>query len=120
MGYALAVRSLPETSHEHHDRIIPHVDRLPELAEMLGNVPATEFAAAFDEQYRFVVGQLVPHMAAIEATLYGDLERLMGGRHSMAPMREEHQHLRRLIGVLGDVRPLVLRGELGEADRMTL
>jgi len=114
------LRSLPKTTHEHHDRILPHVDRLPQLAEMLGRVPTPEFAAAFDEEYRFIVGQLVPHMAAIETTLYGELERLMGTRHSMAPMREEHAHLRRLIGVLGEYRLLVFHGELGDADRMGL
>ena len=41
----------------------------------------------FEEEYAFIVGQLVPHIEAIEATLYGRLEQLMGGRHSMAPMR---------------------------------
>ena len=41
---------------------------------------------------------------AIEATLYGPLERLMGGRHSMSPMRAEHEAVGRLIEDLGAYR----------------
>jgi hypothetical protein len=41
------MRSLPDTSHEHHETIEPHVDRLPVLAEMIGNVAPGVFSAAF-------------------------------------------------------------------------
>ena len=94
------MRSLPKTSHEHHDKIEPHVDRLPELAEMIGRVPPEEFAASFETECGFIVGQLMPHMEAIETTLYGRLEELMGARHSMAPMRHEHEQLRGLFDSL--------------------
>ena len=72
------MRSLPKTTHEHHDKIEPHVDRLPELAEMIGRVSPEEFATSFETECGFIVGQLVPHMEAIETTLYGRLEQLMG------------------------------------------
>lgn len=94
------MHSLPKTSHEHHDRIVPHVDRLPELAEMIGRVSAEEFATEFETECGFIVGQLMPHMEAIESSLYGRLEELMGGRHSMAPMRREHEQLRGLFDSL--------------------
>jgi hypothetical protein len=114
------MRSLPETSHEHHTRIQPHVDRLPQLAAQLDGEPGEAFAAEFEEEYRFIVGQLVPHMAAIETTLYGRLEALMAGRHSMAPMRAEHEDLRHLIAALGDYRTRVEAGTLDSADTIGL
>jgi len=46
----------------------------------------------------------VPHMEAIEATLYDRLEELMDGRHSMAPMRQEHEAMGRLVAELGRYR----------------
>jgi hypothetical protein len=107
--------SLPKTSHEHHDKIEAHVDRLPELAEMIGRVPAEEFAASFEVECGFIVGQLVPHMEAIETTLYGQLERLMGQRHSMTPMRREHEQLRGLMTSLCEYRRAAAGGTL-EAD----
>jgi len=96
--------TLRVTSEEHHSRLLPHVDRLLVLAEMVGHVECAALHALFEEEYGFIVGQLVPHMAAIEATLYEPLERLMDGRHSMAPMRQEHEAMARLIDELGRYR----------------
>jgi Hemerythrin HHE cation binding domain len=96
--------SLRAATSDHHARLLPHVDRLLILAEMVGQVECASLHALFDEEYRFIVGQLVPHMEVIERTLYGRLETLMDGRHSMAPMREEHHAVRRLIDELGRYR----------------
>ncbi len=112
--------SLPKTSHEHHERIEPHVDRLPVLAGMIGRATPAELAASFETEYGFVVGQLVPHMAAIETTLYGELERLMEKRHSMAPMRAEHEQLRRLVDSLGEYRARVASGSLAPEEQIGL
>jgi hypothetical protein len=96
--------SLRATTTEHHARLLPHVDRLLILADMVGQVECASLHALFDDEYRFIVGQLVPHMEAIERTLYERLEALMDGRHSMAPMREEHLAVRRLVEELGRYR----------------
>lgn len=114
------MRSLPKTTHEHHDRIEPHVDRLPELAEMIGRVSPEEFASGFEVECGFIVGQLVPHMEAIESTLYGRLEQLMGMRHSMVPMRREHEQLRGLFGSLCAYREAAAGGSLDQAQQIGL
>jgi hypothetical protein len=114
------MRSLPDTSHEHHERIEPYVDRLPGLAGMIGRVPPETFSAAFQEECGFIIGRLEPHMEAIEATLYGRLEEVMDGRHSMAPMRREHERLRALFGSLCQYRELVAEGTLTEGDEIGL
>jgi hypothetical protein len=97
--------SLRTTSEDHHSRLLPHVDRLLLLAEMVGTVDCSALHALFEQEYAFVVGQLVPHMEAIERTLYDRLEALMGGRHSMAPMRQEHEAMAHLVEELGRYRP---------------
>jgi hemerythrin-like domain-containing protein len=114
------MRSLPDTSHEHHEKIEPHVDRLPELAELIGRVTPEEFEVRFQEECSFISGRLVPHMEAIETTLYGRLEELMGRRHSMAPMRREHEQLRTLFASLCRYSELVAEGNLGPADQIGL
>jgi hypothetical protein len=96
--------SLRTTSADHHARLQPHVDRLLVLAEMVGSVDCAAIHAVFEEEYAFIVGQLVPHMKAIEGTLYEQLERLMDGRHSMAPMRQEHEAMAHLVEELGRYR----------------
>ena len=114
------MRSLGTTTHEHHDKIEPHVDRLPELAEMIGRVAPDEFASTFEVECAFIVGQLVPHMEAIETTLYGQLEQLMGTRHSMTPMRREHEQLRGLFASLCTYRKEAAGGTLDEAGEIGL
>ena len=111
---------LARASHEHHDRLLPHVDRLAELARMIDDGITPAFLEACEAEHRFIVGQLLPHMEAIETTLYGDLERLMAGRHSMAPMRREHADLRRLIESTGQYHEDVTSGRLGAAEAMGL
>jgi hypothetical protein len=114
------MRSLPDTSHEHHGSIEPHVDRLPALAEMIGHVTPEDFSLAFQEECSFIIGRLVPHMEAIETTLYGRLEQVMDRRHSMAPMRQEHERLRGLFRSLCTYSELVAEGRLTEADQVGL
>jgi hypothetical protein len=99
-----AVTSLRSTGEDHHARLMPHVDRLLLLAEAVGHVDCEALHALFDTEYQFVVGQLVPHMDTIEAELYDRLEDLMGGRHTMAPMRQEHATMRALVAELGTYR----------------
>jgi hypothetical protein len=74
----LPLSSLRTTSEEHHALLVPHVDKLLTLA--------------------------VPHMEAIEHALYDRLEQVMGGRHSMSPMREEHRAVGHLVEELGRYR----------------
>jgi len=108
--------SLSQASHEHHDRLMPHVDRLAQLADMLGDSVPSGFGEACEVEHRFITGQLLPHIDAIETTLYGELDRLMQGRHSMSPMRREHAELRRLIDSMGQYHELVTLGRLGPAE----
>ena len=96
--------TLRTTSEDHHARLQPHVDRLLVVAELVGTVDCSALHALFEEEYAFIVGQLVPHMQAIEGTLYGRLDELMEGRHSMAPMRREHEAVAHLVEELGQYR----------------
>ena len=93
--------SLRATSEAHHAQLMPHVDRLLTLAEMVGRVECAALHALYNEEYGFVAAQLIPHIDTVEAVLYERLEVLMGPRHAMAPMREEHETVRHLVAELG-------------------
>ena len=118
--WCFEMRSLPKTSHDHNETIKLHVARLPALAEAIDGASPAELTAIFEPEYAFITERLVPHMATIERSLYGELERLMGTRHSMTPMRQEHLTLGRLVDLLGVYRPRVAAAALSEADGMGL
>jgi len=96
--------SLRTTSEDHHARLLPHVDRLLVLADMVGHVDCDAIHALYEEEYAFIAGQLVPHMDAIEQTLYDQVEQVLGGHHSMSPMRAEHAAMQQLVEELGRYR----------------
>jgi hypothetical protein len=98
------MQSLRTTSEDHHARLLPHVDQLLVLADMVGHVDCDAIHALYEEEYAFIVGQLVPHMDAIEHTLYDRLEQMLGSHHSMAPMRQEHAAMKQLVEELGRYR----------------
>jgi hypothetical protein len=112
--------SLTNTAHRHEKAILAHLERLPGLADMVVDGPTEAFRERFDEECRFITGQLVPHVQAVEAALYPELERLMANVHSLVPMRHEHQELSRLMGSLCRYRADMEEGRLGLAEQTGL
>jgi hypothetical protein len=112
--------SLASTHHEHHERLMSHVERLPAIADMIGRCEAAEIHAVFEPERRVIVERLAPHMDAIEQTLYGHMQEIMGPRHSMVPMREEHTQVRRLVASLDGFGPLLASGSLDLVEGMRL
>ena len=112
---------LPQTGHEHHERIREHVDRLPALADMLEQRPVSaEFAERFAKEYDFMTGTLWPHVEVVEQNVYPELERLQQNRHSMAHLRREHVELGGLIESIGGYMDRVERGGLNPTDALGL
>ena len=102
------------------DRLVAHVETLAQLAGQIDDGITPEFVEACEAEHRFLVDELLPHMRTVEETLYGELERVMEGRHTMAPMRREHAELRRLVESAGAYHELVTSGELGPSEAMGL
>jgi len=112
---------LPQTGHEHHERIREHVDRLPALADMLEQRPVpAEFAARFAAEYDFMTGTLWPHVQVVEQNVYPELERLQQNRHSMAHLRREHEQLGEQIESMGSYMDRVEGGALNPTDALGL
>ena len=89
--------TLPAVAHEHHERLITHVDQMPAIGDRIGAHPTPEARTELHELVTFLQGTLLPHMAAAEQTLYPQLERILQNQHSMAPMRREHAEMRDLV-----------------------
>ena len=104
-------QSLPQVAHDHHERLLHHVDQMPALADALLTARNDEAKAGLAEMSAFLSGTLIPHVDAAERTLYPELERMFQNRHSMAPMRREHEEIRKLVTDLGG-----LTRQLGEGQ----
>jgi hemerythrin-like domain-containing protein len=89
-------QTLPQATHEHHARLLEQIDRMPALADALLDHHDEAVVQEVANLAAFLTGTLLPHIDAAETTLYPELERMLQNRHSMVPMRREHQEVRRL------------------------
>jgi hypothetical protein len=94
-------QSLPQAAHEHHERLLEHINGIPVLADGMLAHDAEASLAGIADLREFLAGTLLPHMEAAERALYPQLERMFQNRHSMAPMRREHARIRDLVGEFG-------------------
>jgi hemerythrin-like domain-containing protein len=97
----MTTQSLPEAAHDHHARLLETINRIPDVADALLTDKPDAACARIAEIRRFLDGTLLPHMDAAERALYPELERMFQNRHSMAPMRREHDRIRELVAQFG-------------------
>jgi len=106
--------------HEHNERLVKHVDRMPRTGDLIDSGQSGELKMALDETCGFLTELLVPHMEATERALYPELERLFQNRHSMTPMRREHDEIRSRIGDIEALRVKASEGPLGVTQQVKL
>ena len=112
--------SLPRVAHEHHDRLMHHVDTMTMVGDQLGAASVAELRPRVDELAAFLNGLLLPHMEAAERTLYPELERMLQNRHSMTPMRREHDEIRKLVAELVRLQQRLDAGPLHTGETVAL
>ena len=112
--------SLPRVSLEHHDRLMRHLDDMTAVGDMVGHTPVADLRPHVDEVVGFLTGLLLPHMDAAEGTLYPELERMLQNRHSMTPMRREHDEIRKLVAELVRLRTRLDAGPLHTGETVAL
>jgi hypothetical protein len=100
--------------------LLPLVDRLAALGEMIGREDCPTVRAAFEDAYRGIGEMLVPHMQRVEAAVYPRVEALVGEPGMMDPMRAEHATMRRLTGDISGYRGRIATCRLGTAESLGL
>ena len=108
--------TLPAQTHEHHERIMSYVDRMPALGDGIGHARDRTARDQLNELVTFLTGTLLPHVDTAEQTLYPELERLQQNAHSMTPMRGEHAQIRHPVD---DLAACAARSAWGHRRRDT-
>jgi hypothetical protein len=92
--------NLPKVTHEHHERLMQQVETMPSVGSALLSASLTEVRPRLQELRTFLNDLLLPHLEAAERAIHPELERMLQNRHSMAPLRREHEEIRRLVAEL--------------------
>jgi hemerythrin-like domain-containing protein len=114
------IQTLPRVAHEHHERLLKHVDQMPAVGDQFLTADGVEVARTAGEMSAFLSDTLIPHVDAAEQALYPELERLLQNRHSMAPMKREHVEVRRLAADFGRLAKQIEDGGVAPGKRLAL
>jgi iron-sulfur cluster repair protein YtfE (RIC family) len=89
---------------EEHRELIPRIERLREIADQVGDIPAIQLRAEIDEVFGFLEWQLIPHAQAENEAVYPVVARYLGGGHSTATMVRDHVAIAQMAEQLGLLR----------------
>jgi hypothetical protein len=109
-----------KVGHQHHAELLPHVDELRRLADDVAQLGGADLRQRLGAELAFIDDQLVPHMRMAEQHLYPELERLLEDPRAMAPMRREHEAMRRLLTELRGVSEHLSDGPISLRDELVL
>lgn len=96
--------TLTQPLRDEHKELLPHIEHLGDLADLVGDVPMEALERGVDEAYHFLAHHLIPHAQAEDRALYPVVARVMGATEATATMRYDHVEVGRLTQELDALR----------------
>lgn len=82
-----------------HERLIPQLDRLRDVADILDNQHPAEALRALREVSTFLVEEILPHEEADERSIYPRMAELLPGDDPLGTMSRGHREIFHLVEV---------------------
>jgi iron-sulfur cluster repair protein YtfE (RIC family) len=81
---------LTQPLRDEHKELFPHVDRIRQVAEVVGDAPIVELRRGVEEVYDFLANHLKPHAEAEDAALYPVVQQMFGSPEATKTMSRDH------------------------------
>jgi hemerythrin-like domain-containing protein len=104
---------------EHQD-LLPHVEMLRAVADMIGEAPIESLRQGIDAINAFLTFHLLPHAQAEERALYPVVGKLMGASEATATMSRDHVEIGRLTEELRALRSRLNNASVDVSDEKAL
>ena len=88
--------SIMQPLREEHQELLPQIERLRAVADVIGDASVETLQRAVDEVYSFLTLHLIPHAHAEDAALYPIVGKVMGAAQVTATMSRDHVEVGRL------------------------
>src|SRR5512143_3408304 len=98
------MNTLTQPLREEHKELLPHIERILQVAEKIGEAPVDEIRGGVEEVYNFLAFSLKPHAEAEEAALYPVVQKVLGSPDSTKTMSRDHVEVGRYIEELAALR----------------
>jgi iron-sulfur cluster repair protein YtfE (RIC family) len=112
--------SIMQPLREEHQELLPQIERLRAVADVIGDVSVETLQQAVDEVYAFLTLHLIPHAQAEDAALYPVIGKAMGAAQATATMSRDHVEVGRLTDELAAVRSEIATGYQDERQAKAL
>lgn len=96
--------TLTQPLKDEHKELFPHVDRIRQVAEKIGDVLTGEIRSGVDEVYDFLAYHLKPHAEAEEVALYPVVQKVLGSPEATLTMSRDHVEVGRYIEELAALK----------------
>src|SRR5512139_3097653 len=104
------MNTLTQPLRDEHKELFPHVDRIRQVAELIGEAPIAEIRQGLEEVYDFLANHLKPHAEAEDAALYPVVQKVLGSPAATRTMSRDHAEVGRYIDELA-----LLKESLGDS-----
>src|SRR5512138_2790988 len=84
---------LTQPLREEHKELFPHVNRIRQVAEMIGEAPLSNIRRGVEEVYDFLANHLKPHAEAEDAALYPVVQQVLGSPDATKTMSRDHKEV---------------------------
>jgi iron-sulfur cluster repair protein YtfE (RIC family) len=89
---------------DEHKELFPFVERIREVADVIGEAQISEIQEGVEEVYDFLAYHLKPHAEAEEAALYPVVQKVFGSPDSTQTMSRDHVEIGRYIEELATLK----------------
>ncbi len=98
------MNTLTQPLRDEHKELFPYVDRIRQVAELIGEAPIAEIRRGVEEVYDFLANHLKPHAEAEEAALYPVVQKVLGSPDATKTMSRDHVEVGFYIEELASLR----------------
>jgi iron-sulfur cluster repair protein YtfE (RIC family) len=114
------MNTLTQPLRDEHKELFPHVDRIRQVAELIGDASIDEIQRGVEEVYDFLANHLRPHADAEEAALYPVVQKVMGSPDATKTMSRDHVEVGRYIEELAALKDGLTEQPLEPAQATSL
>ena len=111
---------LTQPLHDEHRELFPHVERILEVAGLIGQAPTADVRGGLEEAYDFLAHHLLAHARAEEAALYPAVQAALGSPAATRTMSRDHVEIEGYIQELAALKDGLGEAKLGQSEAVAL
>jgi iron-sulfur cluster repair protein YtfE (RIC family) len=98
------MNTLTQPLRHEHKELIPHIEKILEVANSIPEAPLEEIRDGVKEVYEFLGYHLIPHAQAEDVALYPAVQKVLGSTDSTRTMTRDHVEVGRYIEELAQLQ----------------